>query len=39
MYLLVKGRMNAETKSNIIAFLKALSDPGFLTNPAFSKPE
>jgi cytochrome c peroxidase len=39
MYTLTRGRMNAETKSNIIAFLKTLSDPGFLTNAAFSKPE
>lgn len=26
------------TKQNLIAFLKTLSDPGFLTNPAFSNP-
>ncbi len=39
LYNLVKGRLNAKDKSDIIAFLKTLSEPEFLTNPAFKKPE
>lgn len=39
MYNLVRGRLSEQDKSNIIAFLKTLSEPEFLTNPAFSKPE
>jgi len=39
MFNLVKGRLSEQDKSNIIAFLKTLSEPEFLTNPAFSKPE
>ena len=38
MFTLVKGRLSAQDKKNIIAFLKTLSEPGFLTNPAFKKP-
>ncbi|MFN0214236.1 MAG: cytochrome-c peroxidase [Saprospiraceae bacterium] len=38
MYNLVKGRMSADDMKNIIAFLKTLSEPEFLTNPAFKKP-
>lgn len=36
---MVKGRLSAQDKADIIAFLKTLSDPGFLTNPAFKKPQ
>jgi len=39
MYNLVKGRLSEDDKNNIIAFLKTLSEPEFLTNPAFKKPE
>lgn len=39
MYNLPKGRLSSKDKSDIIAFLKTLSEPEFLTNPAFSKPE
>jgi len=39
MYNLVKGRLSAQDMSDIIAFLKTLSEPEFLTNPAFKKPE
>lgn len=39
MHNMVKGRLSAKNKSDIIAFLKTLSEPEFLTNPAFSKPE
>lgn len=39
MYTLVKGRLSAKDKKDIIAFIKTLSEPEFLTNPAFSKPE
>lgn len=36
---LVKGRLTSKDKSDIIAFLKTLSDPEFINNPAFKKPE
>lgn len=39
MHNLVRGRMSPKDKSDIIKFLKTLSEPEFLTNPAFSKPE
>lgn len=39
MFDLAKGRLSDRDKADIIAFLKTLSDPDFLTNPAFSKPE
>lgn len=39
MHNLVKGRLTAQDKMAIIAFLKTLSEPEFLTNPAFKKPE
>lgn len=35
---MVKGRLSAKDKKDIIAFLKSLSEPEFLTNPAFKKP-
>lgn len=38
MFTLVKGRLSNKDKNDVIAFLKTLSDPGFLTNPAFGKP-
>jgi hypothetical protein len=39
MYNLKKGRFSETDKANIIAFLKTLSEPAFLTNPAFKKPQ
>lgn len=39
MSTLVKGRLNEKEKRDIIAFLKTLSEPDILTNPAFSKPQ
>ncbi|MCC7466743.1 MAG: cytochrome-c peroxidase [Saprospiraceae bacterium] len=39
MFTLQKGRLSEKDKTNIIAFLKALSEPEILTNPAFSKPQ
>jgi cytochrome c peroxidase len=39
MFTLVKGRLSEQDKSDIIAFLKTLSEPEILTNPAFSKPQ
>lgn len=39
MLTMVKGRLSEDDKANIIAFLKTLSEPEFLTNPAFKKPE
>ena len=39
MYNLAKGRLSSKDKSDIIAFLKTLSEPEFLTNPAFKKPQ
>ncbi|MBK6994650.1 MAG: cytochrome-c peroxidase [Lewinellaceae bacterium] len=39
MYNLVKGRLSETDKADIIAFLKTLSEPEFLTNAAFKKPE
>ena len=39
MFDLAKGRLSEADKSNLIAFLKTLSEPEFLSNPAFSKPE
>lgn len=39
MHNLVRGRLSSKDKADIIAFLKALSEPEFLTNPAFKKPE
>jgi len=38
MFTLAKGRLSSKDRSNIIAFLKTLSEPEFLTNPAFGKP-
>jgi cytochrome c peroxidase len=36
----IKGfEMNEQDKVDVIAFLDALTDPSFLTNPAFAKPE
>ncbi len=32
-------QLNAQDKSDLIAFLKTLSDPDFLNNPAYKKPE
>ncbi|MFN8301124.1 MAG: cytochrome c peroxidase [Saprospiraceae bacterium] len=34
----VKGRLSAQDKADLIAFLKTLDDPGLLSNPAFEKP-
>lgn len=39
MFTLEKGRLSAQDKADIIAFLKTLSEPEILTNPAFSKPQ
>jgi cytochrome c peroxidase len=39
MFTLVKGRLSTKDKADVIAFLKTLSEPEFLTNPAFSKPQ
>jgi Cytochrome c peroxidase len=33
-----RGRLSQEDIADLIAFLKTLSEPAFLTNPAFSKP-
>lgn len=33
-----KGRLNAQEVADLVAFLKTLSDPEFLKNPAFQKP-
>jgi len=38
MFTLAKGRLSAKDKADVIAFLKTLSDPDLLTNPAFGKP-
>ncbi len=35
----VKGRLSAQDKADIIAFLATLSDPVLLVNPDFQKPE
>jgi len=32
-------QLNAQDKSDLIAFMKTLSDPDFLNNPAYKKPE
>lgn len=34
-----KGRLSAQDIDDLIGFLKTLSDPGFLKDPAFGKPE
>jgi cytochrome c peroxidase len=39
MFTLEKGRLSQKDKKDIIAFLKTLSEPEVLTNPAFSKPQ
>ncbi|MBC7774955.1 MAG: cytochrome-c peroxidase [Phycisphaerae bacterium] len=39
MHTLVKGRLSSKDKKDIISFLKTLSEPEFLTNPAFKKPD
>jgi cytochrome c peroxidase len=39
MFTLQKGRLSPKDQTDIIAFLKTLSDPQILTNPAFSKPQ
>lgn len=36
---LQKGRLTQQDVSDLVAFLKTLSDPDFLSNPAFAKPE
>jgi cytochrome c peroxidase len=38
MFTLVRGRLSTKDKADVIAFLKTLSEPSFLTNPAFGKP-
>jgi hypothetical protein len=38
MFGLVRGRMSQQDIEDLIAFIKTLSEPAFLTNPAFSKP-
>lgn len=38
MFGLVRGRMSQQDIQDLIAFLKTLSEPAFLTNPLFSKP-
>jgi len=34
----VKGRLTAQDKADLIAFLQTLTDDGFVANPAFTKP-